>query len=614
MATVWPMAIDLPDGRYLTCAISVSPDYGGQTRALLMRNRLLASEAGVRPLVLSFGPASDMERRREVLYERKLLIEGVTLLNIYEHYRDHGWVGDERTGEELPDYSAHLEAEEAHPDGSPWRRVYRLPGRRWQVHDYLRQDGTPYLRSPHFVHKEPSTWPTLQRIDADGAVVGEFDSPRSFFQRWVRDLTANDARAFVFIDSRFMVPFLVPMTRPNIHLVYLMHGVHIAAPRRWNSRVHEAYQPVLARIAGMDAMVTLTDRQREDIAARRGRTNNLFVVPNPVDMPTPPSPPRARDPYRIAVVARLEPGKRLKHAISILEKVVAQVPMAHLEIYGGGSQREALQAEIDSRGLSGSARLHGHDPHARDSLWESSVYLLTSSFEGYPLSTLESMSHGCPVVAYDIKYGPREQITDGVDGFLVPNGDVDLAAARVIELLRSPALVRRCSAAAIEKANAHGAHRFLSDWTTVLRATIANKPHRTTIRDVLFEVTRLCPVRPRLRVLTRRPPRDLTTLPAGTEISLECRLTVVPDRPGQTDLSSARIELASVEAATGHVVDLPARLMLSGSTFRLRARVRRDQLLAAGPHRAGVTRLRVRLVWENSSWQTWVSYPGLHPG
>ena len=47
---------------------------------------------------------------------------------------------------------------------------------------------------------------------------------------------------------------------------------------------------------------------------------------------------------------------------------------------------------------------------------------MTSSFEGYPLSTLESMSRGCPVVSYDIKYGPREQITDGVDGFLVPRG------------------------------------------------------------------------------------------------------------------------------------------------------------------------------------------------
>ena len=67
-----------------------------------------------------------------------------------------------------------------------------------------------------------------------------------------------------------------------------------------------------------------------------------------------------------------------------------------------------------------SVTLHGHDPRARDALWNSSAFLMTSLFEGYPLSTLESLSHGCPVISYDIKYGPREQISEGVDGFLVP--------------------------------------------------------------------------------------------------------------------------------------------------------------------------------------------------
>ena len=41
--------VALPEGRYLSCALRVSLDAGGQTRALLMRNRFLASEGGVRP-------------------------------------------------------------------------------------------------------------------------------------------------------------------------------------------------------------------------------------------------------------------------------------------------------------------------------------------------------------------------------------------------------------------------------------------------------------------------------------------------------------------------------------------------------------------------------------
>ena len=66
--------------------------------------------------------------------------------------------------------------------------------------------------------------------------------------------------------------------------------------------------------------------------------------------------------------------------------------------------------------------MHGHDTLAQETLWTASGFLMPSVFEGYPLASLESMAHGCPVIAYDIKYGPREQIDDGVDGFLVAQG------------------------------------------------------------------------------------------------------------------------------------------------------------------------------------------------
>ena len=80
---------------------------------------------------------------------------------------------------------------------------------------------------------------------------------------------------------------------------------------------------------------------------------------------------------------------------------------------------------------------------------------MTSAFEGYPLASLESLSRGCPVVSYDIKYGPQEQITDGVDGFLVPNGDERTMADRIIALIDNPELVRSLSVAALNKAAQH---------------------------------------------------------------------------------------------------------------------------------------------------------------
>jgi poly(glycerol-phosphate) alpha-glucosyltransferase len=86
-----PDDLSLPAGRYLSCAIDVQADNAGQTKALLMRNRIFAARAGVEPTVLSFGANSDLDERREVLLDRGLLAHGVGLANIYEDYRDTDW-------------------------------------------------------------------------------------------------------------------------------------------------------------------------------------------------------------------------------------------------------------------------------------------------------------------------------------------------------------------------------------------------------------------------------------------------------------------------------------------------------------------------------------------
>ena len=134
-----------------------------------------------------------------------------------------------------------------------------------------------------------------------------------------------------------------------------------------------------------------------------------------------------------------------------------------------------------NHGLTDHVTLHGYDRNARDALWTASVFLLTSRYEGYPLSTLESLSRGCPVVSYDVPYGPREQITEGVDGYVVPEGDIDAAAARVIELLQDPDLVARMSAAARSKALLHDEDHFLADWAAVLNRVVERSPRRVEI-------------------------------------------------------------------------------------------------------------------------------------
>jgi poly(glycerol-phosphate) alpha-glucosyltransferase len=570
----------LPEGRYLSCAFRVSLDAGGQTRALLMRNRILA-HAGVRPDIVVLGAAPDHAARRAELLERGLLVDGVGLLNIYDHFRAHGWGDRKPTGEELADLSAHRVTEEADADGAPWRITYRVPGERYATYDYLRPDGSPYLRIPAFGLANGSRGRgTILRIDEQGQVVGRFAAASQWFRRWIRGLAKDNARTFVFVDSRYVVPHVLPIKAKRVHMIYVMHNLHVGKPYRWDSDASVAYRRVLSRIEHMDAMVTLTERQRDDIAERRGRTSNMFVVPNPVDLPPEPAERPARDPRRVTIMARLEPQKRLQDAIAAFERVVAAVPDARLDIYGEGGRREALQAEIDGRRLGAHVRLRGFDPEARDALWTSSAFLMTSSFEGYPLSTLESMSRGCPVVSYDIKYGPREQISDGADGFLVPWGDVDALADRVVELLRSPELVARMSAAARETARRKGPDDFLATWAGVLAQVVAQRPDRTLIEDVALETTRLRTVR-------------------GGRLQFTGVLHVV-GTSRRARLDSARVELAAVDPGSGVVTPLPLKVKHADGELRLATPTQ----LRGGPAVPAGTRLRLRLIWQNSAWET----------
>lgn len=580
-----------PEGRYFSTPIDIGVEYGGQTRALLMRNRLFVTEIGLRPTVLTFTPRSDWRERRQALLDCGMLLPEIATLNLYEHYRDQGWNGFQDgardPGARPIDVARCRPVPETDLDGRVWRVAYQDEARRVVVYDYLRADGTAYLRIPKFSFKDPATWPErIERLGVAGEVVGAFDSLGQWFRRWIREMTEGE-RSFVFIDSRFNAQHLLPMRAPHVHTIYMLHNIHVLSPRHWSSRTTDIYGRVLRRIPGMDAMVTLTDRQREDIALRRGRTNNLFVAPNPVEMPATVVDPPGRDPYRIAIVARLEKQKNLPEAIAAFDLVRRRVPQARLDIYGEGGEREVVQRAISERDLAQHVVLHGHDPQARQRLWQASAFMVTSSYEGWNLAMQESMSHGCPVVSYDVKYGPREQIEDGVNGFLVPHRDVEAMANRVVELLESPALVERMSSAAAARA-ASSKGRFVQDWKQVLEAVVDLKPRRTTLRHVDLEV-------------------DTLHLGQDTTVRFAARLCVAARVQG-IDIGNAEVTLSAVHGPTGTLNDLPLSVRSDGSVFKLHAEVPLAQVVAGAPDGAPVS-LRLLVVCGNAAWQTRLCRP-----
>jgi glycosyltransferase involved in cell wall biosynthesis len=141
-------------------------------------------------------------------------------------------------------------------------------------------------------------------------------------------------------------------------------------------------------------------------------------------------------------LARLDSQKGLPYLL----RAAAELPAVQFVLAGEGGERPALEAEIRALGLEDRVRLLGHRHDAAALLGACDVFVLPSLFEGLPVSVLEAMAAGRPVVATAV-VGTTEAVVDGVTGLLVPPRDPAALARAISRLLEDPELARRLGAA-----------------------------------------------------------------------------------------------------------------------------------------------------------------------
>jgi glycosyltransferase involved in cell wall biosynthesis len=229
----------------------------------------------------------------------------------------------------------------------------------------------------------------------------------------------------------------------------------------------DSYRPPLRRAIArayprLDAVVCLTERDAAEYGALLAGRTRVLAIPNVF-----PDLTRHRaDPEAKVVVAagRLSRRKGFDRLLSAWARVAPERPDWRLDIYGGGEQEDALRAQAERLGLEGRARLMGFSKRVHRRMARASVYAMTSRREGLPMVVLEAMAIGLPAVAYDCPTGPRELIADGVDGFLVPDGDEDALVDRLLGLLGDAEARRRMGEAARAKAIGYDVAHLAERW------------------------------------------------------------------------------------------------------------------------------------------------------
>jgi glycosyltransferase involved in cell wall biosynthesis len=173
-------------------------------------------------------------------------------------------------------------------------------------------------------------------------------------------------------------------------------------------------------------------------------------------------------------VGRLCSQKDVFSLLRIWKNVHDQHPDWQLSIFGDGELKEEIQHEIDR--LAANIHLFPSTINIMEKYKESSLLLMTSSFEPFGLVLPEAMSCGLPVVAFDCPYGPSDIITDGKDGFIIKDRSITEYADKVCQLIENYELRCNMGKAGILSSQKYAASRIMPQWIDLfMQLCIKNK-------------------------------------------------------------------------------------------------------------------------------------------
>lgn len=215
-------------------------------------------------------------------------------------------------------------------------------------------------------------------------------------------------------------------------------------------------------VSKVETVVSLTEGDADDW--RRINTN-VFVIPNVVHLSDSHWHATLKD--RVVIfVGRFSSQKDIQSMLGIWSQVNEKHPDWQLRIYGDGELKDYYMPII--QGMDANIHVFPPTPAIVEKYFESSILILTSLFEPFGLVLPEAMSCGLPVVAFDCPYGPAEIITDGVDGFLIQNRNVEAFADKVCQLIEDEDLRKKMGEAGALSSMRYSPDRIMPQWKTLL--------------------------------------------------------------------------------------------------------------------------------------------------
>lgn len=412
----------LPAGNYYTVLWGIADTFGGMTSVALERSSAFAHQDNRTIEILTFSPDNSGKDREQELKAEGRLDRRVSLRNIWE---DLGtWTDDELARMKGIAGPVPEAIDDALPRTSGNAREQRTDdaGTVLQTDHYSAHNRLLVIDRQDMNDRGTKGGRLLTLLNSQGDVVGQWRSATAFYKAWLNAVFGNEP-SYVIVDSGYASSIFRTYRKQNVVFCHVLHSNFLKNESVDPRELNRGRFDIFHNAERFDRVITLTHAQQRDMLALNLSSGNLTVVPNVVsDLHGDAE--ATRDKAHGIMLARLTPGKRIDHAIRAVAAASQADLGLHLDVYGDGNMHGELTQQIDTNSAGEHITLRGFASDAKERFREASFSLLTSKQEGQGLVLLESMSAGCIPIAYDIKYGPADIITDGVDGFLVPDGDV----------------------------------------------------------------------------------------------------------------------------------------------------------------------------------------------
>ena len=208
----------------------------------------------------------------------------------------------------------------------------------------------------------------------------------------------------------------------NFHLMEVLGFPYKQIAQYWRRKQEKA-------VKKLDAFVVLTQYDAE--SWKEIKVAN--IIPNSLPFYTAES--SSLDKKQIITVGRLSEQKGFDLLVSAWSFIAKKHPDWELHLYGEGELENELKKQILHNQLGQSVIIHKPVKNIKEKYLESSIYVMSSRFEGFGMVLIEAMACGVPCISFDCPHGPSYIIKDGEDGILVENGNVEQLAEAISTLI-----------------------------------------------------------------------------------------------------------------------------------------------------------------------------------